>query len=66
MSHTKSKIPYLVFIIIALYSIKPSLFFKANGKPRAHGVGIDEEGYKKTLFTFFFAIFVLTLFAFVI
>ena len=50
------RIPVLLGIIIVLYSMKPSILFKPNGKPRIYGVGYDEEGYKKTLYTFQFAI----------
>jgi hypothetical protein len=39
--------------------MKPTLFFKPNGKPRQYGIGVDDEGYKKTLYTFQFAILIL-------
>lgn len=55
------RIPYLLGIIVVLYSIKPSILFKPNGKPRVYGVGYDEEGYKKTLYTFQFAVIVVVL-----
>jgi hypothetical protein len=58
---TKKRIPYLLGIIIVLYTVKPSILFKPNGKPRVYGVGYDEEGYKKTLYTFQFAIIIIVL-----
>ena len=57
----KQKIPYLIGIIIILYLIKPTIFFKPNGKPRLYGIGYDDEGYKKTLYTFQFALIILAL-----
>jgi hypothetical protein len=55
------QIPYLLGFIIVLYIVKPNIFFKPNGKPRIYGIGHDEQGYKKTLYTFQFAILVLAL-----
>ena len=57
----KTQIPYLFGIIIILYIIKPTIFFKPNGKTRLYGIGYDEEGYKKTLYTFQFAIIIIVL-----
>lgn len=54
---TRLRIPYLIGIIIAIYLLKPKLIFKDNGKARIFGVGYDDEGYKKTLYTFEFVIF---------
>lgn len=53
---TKKKIPYIIGFVIVIYSIKPLFFFKLNGKPRQYGIGVDEEGYNKTLYTFQFLI----------
>ena len=55
------QIPYLLGVIIILYIVKPNILFKPNGKPRIYGIGHDEEGYKKTLYTFQFIILVLTI-----
>ena len=55
------RIPYLLGIIIMLYTIKPSILFKPNGKPRVYGVGFDDEGYKKTLYTFQFVVIIIVL-----
>jgi hypothetical protein len=55
------QIPYLLIAIILIYMVKPNILFKPNGKPRIYGIGIDEEGYKKTLFTFQFVIIILSL-----
>lgn len=52
-------IPYLLSIIIILFIIKPNIFFKPNGKIRLYGIGYDDEGYKKTLYTFQFAIIII-------
>lgn len=54
-----SNIGYIIGITILLYIVKPSIFFKPNGKPRVYGVGLDEEGYKKTLYTFQFALIII-------
>lgn len=42
---------YISIFVLSLWTIKPFLLFKPNGKPRQYGLGYDEEGYKKTLFT---------------
>ena len=57
----QKKIIYLFCIIIITYIIKPSILFKPNGKPRLYGIGYDYEGYKKTLYTFQFAIIIFSL-----
>ncbi len=56
---TQRRLPYLIGIIALLYTLKPSLLFKPNGKPRQYGFGFDEEGYKKTLYTFQFTIIII-------
>jgi len=60
------QIPYLLGIIIILYIIKPNVLFKPNGKPRLYGIGYDDEGYRKTLYTFQFSIIILALFIYFI
>lgn len=55
------QIQYMVIFIIVLFFIKPALFFKSNGKVRLHGVGMDEEGYKKTLYNMHFMILILAI-----
>lgn len=62
----KNKIPYLFGIIILIYIIKPNLLFKPNGKLRMYGLGYDNEGYKKTLYSFHFIILLIVLFLYVI
>ena len=42
---------YLIGIIIILYIVKPNIIFKSNKHLRQYGFGIDNQGYKKTLFT---------------
>lgn len=61
-NNTKRRLPYLIGAIALLYLLKPSILFKPNGKPRQYGVGYDEEGYKKTLYTFQLAIIILVVF----
>ena len=58
---SQRRIPYLLGIIVVLYTIKPSIIFKPNGKPRVYGIGYDEEGYKKTLYTFQFVVIIIVL-----
>jgi|LakMenE18May11ns_1017448.scaffolds.fasta_scaffold9880040_3 hypothetical protein len=58
----QKKIVYLFCIIVITYIVKPSILFKPNGKPRVYGIGYDYEGYKKTLYTFQFAIIIFSLF----
>lgn len=60
-SNIKRQIPFLIGGILIMYITKPSLFFKLNGKPRLYGFGYDEEGYKKTLYTFQFIILIMAL-----
>lgn len=57
----KNLIPYLIGVILIIYVLKPSIFFKPNGKTRNYGLGYDDEGYKKTLYTFQFAIIIIVL-----
>lgn len=57
----ETNIWYVVAITALLYALKPSVLFKPNGKPRVYGVGVDEEGYKKTLYTFQFAILIIAI-----
>jgi hypothetical protein len=47
----KSKILLLVGIIIFIYMLKPSIMFKPNGKMREYGLGYDNDGYKKTMYS---------------
>lgn len=62
--NTQRRIPYLLGIIILLYMLKPPILFKPNGKPRNYGVGYDEDGYKKTLYTFQFSIIIIIIILF--
>jgi hypothetical protein len=48
----KKQLLYLIGIIAFIYIYKPLILFKPNGKPRQYGIGVDEEGYKKTFYTF--------------
>lgn len=56
------KIIYLIIIICVIYVVKPSVLFKANGKLRNYGVGVDSEGYKKTLYSFHLVIILIAIF----
>lgn len=60
-SSVGKRIQYIIAIMLLLYVSKPSFFFKPNGKPRTYGVGFDDDGYKKTLYSFQFAIFVIAI-----
>jgi hypothetical protein len=55
------QLPFLLTSIIIIYIVKPNILFKPNGKPRVYGIGKDDEGYKKTLYTFQFLIIILAL-----
>jgi hypothetical protein len=57
-NNVKQRIPFLLAVILFLYTFKPSMFFKPNGKPRSYGFGTDEEGYKRTVYTFQFVVFI--------
>jgi hypothetical protein len=57
----QTQIVYVIGAILLLYILKPILLFKPNGKPRLYGLGYDEEGYKKTLYTFQFVIIIIVL-----
>ena len=54
-----TKIILLILVITLLYMYKPQIFFKPNGETREYGFGYDNYGYKKTLYTFQFAILIL-------
>lgn len=43
-------IPYLILIIILLYTSKNSIIFNSNHKLRTFGLGY-ENGHRKTLYT---------------
>jgi hypothetical protein len=60
-SKAARQIQYMIIIIVFLYYFKPTVCFKTNGKLRTHGVGKDDEGYKKTLYTFQFIIFMVAI-----
>lgn len=62
----KNKIPYLFGIILIIYIVKPNIIFKPNGKLRDYGVGYDNEGYKKTLYSFHFVILIVVLFLYLL
>lgn len=55
---TQRSIPYLIGSIVLVYLTKPSLFFKSNNQLREYGIGVDNEGYKRTLYTFQFFIII--------
>lgn len=57
----KILIPYLIGAILVIYLLKPNILFKPNGKTRSYGLGYDDEGYKKTLYTFQFYIIIIVL-----
>jgi hypothetical protein len=61
----KSKIIYLLFIIIGLYFLKPSIAFKPDGMQREYGVGYDSNGYHKTFYTFNVLIIIIAAFIYV-
>lgn len=55
------QIIYLISIVVLIFITKPPIIFKPNGKPRLYGFGHDDEGYKKTLYTFQFIILIIAL-----
>jgi len=57
-----TKFFYLILVILLLYLTKLPIFFKPNGKPREYGIGIDSEGFSKTLYTLHFAIIIICVF----
>ena len=61
-NETLTKIPYFLLIILVIYKLQPSILFKPNGKLRVYGLGIDDEGYKKSLYTFQFIIVLIAIF----
>jgi hypothetical protein len=56
-----TKIIYIILITILLYIYKPQIFFKPNGETREYGLGYDNYGYTKTLYTFQFSIFIIAI-----
>lgn len=62
---SRTRIVYLLIIILLLYITKPTFFFKPNGKLRNYGVGYDDEGYKKSLYTFQHVIIIIILLLFI-
>lgn len=58
----KQKVFYIILFILIFYIVKMPIFFKPNGNPREYGIGVDHEGYSKTLYTFQFAILIMAVF----
>lgn len=54
----ENAIPFIFFFILIIYSLKPNILFKPNGKLREFGLFYDNEGYKKTLYNFQFMLFI--------
>jgi len=57
----ENAIPFILFFILIVYSVKPNILFKPNGKLREFGLFYDNEGYKKTLYNFQFLLFIFIL-----
>jgi hypothetical protein len=57
----ENAIPFIFFFILIVYSVKPNILFKPNGKLREFGLFYDNEGYKKTLYNFQFLLFIFVL-----
>lgn len=55
---TQTALPLVIFFILFIYSIKPNMLFKPNGKLREFGLFYDNEGYKKTLYNFQFILII--------
>jgi hypothetical protein len=67
MSSRKHRSPtqdILIFVVVLLmfFYLKPSFLFKPNGKPREYGMGVDAEGYRKTVFSMHTVIIVIVVF----
>ncbi|NDC95006.1 hypothetical protein EBZ38_04195 [bacterium] len=45
------KILYIACLVSIVFLIKPSLAFKPNGTHREYGLGVDKEGYKRSIYT---------------
>jgi hypothetical protein len=57
-------LPILLFAILVVYTIKPNIIFKPNGKIREFGLFYDNEGYKKTLYNFQFLLIIFIILAY--
>lgn len=55
---TQTALPLVIFFILFIYTIKPNMLFKPNGKLREFGLFYDNEGYKKTLYNFQFILII--------
>ena len=44
-----TKTIFVMSFVVVMYLTKPTFMFKNNGKTREWGVGLDENGHKKTL-----------------
>uniref|UniRef100_A0A6C0DZL8 Uncharacterized protein n=1 Tax=viral metagenome TaxID=1070528 RepID=A0A6C0DZL8_9ZZZZ len=53
------KIFYFLFILVLIYAFKPLLFFTPDGSQRQYGMGFDDKGYKKTLYSINHAIVII-------
>jgi hypothetical protein len=53
MKNITNKILYFIFFSSIIFFFKPSFIFKNDNTFREFGIGIDKNGYKKTLFNIF-------------
>jgi len=54
----QNTLPIILFFILFIFTVKPNMMFKPNGKLREFGLFYDNEGYKKTLYNFQFILFI--------
>ena len=54
----QNTLPIILFFILFVYTVKPNIMFKPNGKLREFGLFYDNEGYKKTLYNFQFILLI--------
>lgn len=59
MSSIQNQLTVTIFLVVLLFIIKPSIVFKPNDSIREYGVGVDDQGYKKTLFSVHFIIIIM-------
>lgn len=53
MKNIQNKILYFIFFSTIIFFLKPNFLFKDENTFREFGIGVDRDGFKKTLFNIF-------------
>ncbi len=57
----KEKILLALAIVSVVYFIKPEIFFNKDGSSKDYGIGVSDNGNKRTFFTFTYFILLIAI-----